>query len=93
MGVAAALQALAWLAVSVRLGVRYMLIKRRLGWDDSELDLFPLLPIHCRRTCFRQQKLTSPAGLIAIAMLPVTVHAALQIASNSSVSRRHVSCF
>jgi len=36
---------------------------------------------------------TSFAGLIAIAMLPVTVHAALQIASNSSVSRRHVSCF
>ncbi|KAK5652045.1 hypothetical protein OQA88_10948 [Cercophora sp. LCS_1] len=54
VGVTAALQALAWLAVAVRLGVRYMLIKRRLWWDDA---------------------------LIVIAMVPVTVHAALQIST------------
>ncbi|KAK1751517.1 hypothetical protein QBC47DRAFT_417413 [Echria macrotheca] len=52
VAVTATLQSLAWLAVLVRLGVRYMLIKRRLWWDDV---------------------------LIAIAMVPVTAHAALQI--------------
>jgi hypothetical protein len=57
VAVTATLQALAWLAVSVRLGVRYMLIKRRLGWDDSELDLdlFLIPSIPCRRTRFRPQ--------------------------------------
>ncbi|KAK4443160.1 hypothetical protein QBC34DRAFT_213301 [Podospora aff. communis PSN243] len=52
VAVTATLQALAWLAVAVRLGVRYLIIKRRLWWDDA---------------------------LIAIAMIPVTAHAVLQI--------------
>ena len=36
MGVTATLQTLAWLAILVRLGVRSMLIKRRLWWDDGQ---------------------------------------------------------
>jgi len=35
VGVTATLQTLAWLAILVRLGVRSMLIKRRLWWDDG----------------------------------------------------------
>lgn len=65
VGVTALLQTLAWLAIAVRLGVRHMLIKRRLGWDDGEFDPFrtsaglfgrqvdPLYSSHRHRYAFR----------------------------------------
>ena len=49
MAVTAAFLALAWLAVSVRLGVRYTLIKRRLWWDDGEFWRFPASLVQCRQ--------------------------------------------
>ncbi|KAK0631528.1 hypothetical protein B0T14DRAFT_501866 [Immersiella caudata] len=63
VGVTATLQALAWLAVALRLCVRYFLIKRRLWWDDA---------------------------LIVIAMVPVTVHAALQISTTKYSLGLHI---
>lgn len=64
VAVIATLQALAWLSVALRLCVRYLLIKRRLWWDDV---------------------------LLAIAMVPVTVHAALQISTTKFGLGLHIS--
>ena len=41
VAVIATFQALTWVSMGIRLCVRYSLIKRRVGWDDSKFPLFP----------------------------------------------------
>jgi hypothetical protein len=70
VAVIATFQALSWASMGVRLCVRYFLVKRRLGWDDSKLHAaFVLGRLGCWPTS---------SVFIAVAMLPVVVQAVLQ---------------
>jgi hypothetical protein len=77
VAVIAIFQAFSWASMGVRLCVRYFLVKRRLGWDDSKfhrLSYFALGPLGADR---------HQSVFIAVAMLPVVVQAVLQALGKS----------